>query len=33
MPSGRRLISNYEVKDEYLKPYEASVWITKEDKV
>ncbi len=33
MPQGRRLISNYKDTDEYLRPYEASVWITKEDKV
>jgi len=31
MPPGRRLVSNYEDTDEYMRPYEASVWITKED--
>lgn len=31
VPSGRRLASNYEGSDEDLRPYEASVWITKEE--
>lgn len=31
MPKGIKLISNYDETEEYLRPYEATVWITKED--